>query len=179
MAILRSLSLRWHLILLSICLFYGISPLILVWGGMGLAERFNCLAEAIVFTCANPPWLGDIITGMVFAHWLAIVTIPSAILGCIGLLISLILKFNPSLINLNISGTPIANFHRSRRHKVIAGVCAAIARHWNLSILGVRITTVTLAIVIPGIFLLFYLWFWLAFPLEPLTHSNLLIDTSK
>ena len=89
-----------------------------------------------------------------------------AILGCIGLLISVILKINPSLINLDISETPIANFHRSRRHKAIAGICAAIAQQWSLPVLGVRIITVILAIVIPGVLPILYLWFWLAFPLE-------------
>ena len=170
-AILRSLSLGWHLVLLGICIFYGASPLLIVWAGMGLAKNFNCLAEAVVFTCPNPPWLGGVITYMVFAHWLAIVTIPSAILGCLGLLISVILKTNPSLLNLNSAGTPIANFHRSRRHRAIAGVCAAIAQQWSLPVLGVRIITVILAIVIPGVLPIIYLWFWLAFPLESLSYS--------
>lgn len=91
-AILRSPSLRWHGILLGICIFYGISPLLIAWGGMSLAKNFNCSAEAAVFTCSDPSWLGSIVTVMFFAHWLAIVTIPSTILGCVGLLISAISK---------------------------------------------------------------------------------------
>jgi phage shock protein PspC (stress-responsive transcriptional regulator) len=110
---------------------------------------------------------------MVFAHWIAIVTIPSAILGCIGLVISLILKFNSSSTKVTTSGKPTAAFYRSRRQKVIAGVCSAIAQRWRLPIQGVRIVTVILAIVIPG-FVLLYLWFWLAFPLDIPLKSDLL-----
>jgi phage shock protein C len=164
-AILRSLSLGWYLILLSICLFYGVVPLLITWGGFSLARRFDCQSEAMVFSCSAPAWLGEIVTGMIFTHWLAIVTIPSAVLGCLGLIFSWISKVNPSLININISGTPIAKFRRSRHHKVIAGVCGAIAQQWHLSVLGVRIIIVILAISIPGFFLLLYFWFWMAFPL--------------
>ncbi len=79
---------------------------------------------------------------MVFAHWLAIVTIPSAVLGVIGLLISWVFKVKRR--------RSFSSIYRSRRHKVIAGVCAAIAQHWRLPIQVVRIVTVTLAIMIPG-----------------------------
>ncbi|BCU12066.1 PspC domain-containing protein [Microcystis aeruginosa] len=113
----------------------------------------------------------DVNTWIVFAHWLAIATIPSAVLGFIGLLISLIVKINPSQTEVSISGRPTAVFYRSRRHKVISGVCAAIAQRWRLPLQGVRIVTVILAVVIPGLVLLLYLWFWLAFPLEPPIES--------
>lgn len=154
-AFLRSLSIRGHLLLFSICIFYGIFPLLLTWGGLNLAERFG------------PSWHRDIVTGMFFAHWLAIFTIPSAILGALGLLLSLILKNKRSSTNANIAGRPTAIFYRSRRHKVIAGLCAAISQRWKLPIQGVRIVTITLAIVVPGLVLSLYLWCWLAFPLEP------------
>jgi phage shock protein C len=108
---------------------------------------------------------------MVFAHWFAIATIPSAGLGFIGLLISLILKINTSRTEVNISGRPTAVFYRSRHHKAISGVCAAISQRWRLPLQGVRIVTVILAVVIPGLVLLLYLWFWLAFPLEPPIES--------
>ena len=91
-AFLRSLSTRGHLLLFTICIFYGIFPLLLTWGGLNLAKRFSCESIAMVFRCPPPSWHGDMITGMVFAHWLAIFTIPSAILGALGLLLSLILK---------------------------------------------------------------------------------------
>ncbi len=166
-AFLRSPSIRGHLLLLSICIFYGIFPLLLTWGGLNLAERFGCESEALRFSCPPPSWHGDIITGMVFAHWLAILTIPSAILGAIGLLLSLILKHKRSRTNANASEKPSAIFRRSRRHKVIAGICAGISQRWGLPIQAVRIVTVILAIIVPGLVLSLYLWGWLAFPLEP------------
>jgi phage shock protein C len=165
-AIRRSLSIFWHLVLLIICIFYGSSPLLLAWGGMTLAEHFNCKAKMIIFYCSDPPWLGEIITGMFFAHWLAFITIPSAVLGIIGLLISLMLKINPSQTQINISDIPTTTFYRSRRHKIIAGVCSAIAQRWKLPIQRVRIVTVILAVVIFPLVLLLYLWFWLAFPID-------------
>lgn len=164
-AILRSPSMRGHLVLFGLCIFYGIFPLLIAWGGLSLSDRFDCEAEAIIFNCPAPSWHGDLVTGMVFAHWLAIVTIPSAILGAIGLLISWVLKVK--------RWRNLSSIYRSRRHKVIAGVCAGIAQRWRLPIQGVRIVTVTLAVLIPGLILFLYLWSWLAFPLEPLIASPL------
>jgi phage shock protein PspC (stress-responsive transcriptional regulator) len=170
-AIRRSLPIRWQLVLLSICIFYGIFPFLLAWGGASLAEHFACQVETIIYHCPNPRWLGEIITWMTFAPWLAIfVTIPSAVLSFIGLLISLMLKINTSRTEVNTSGRPTVAFYRSRRHKVISGVCAAIAQQRRLPLQAVRIVTVILAVVIPGVLLL-YLWFWLAFPLEPTIES--------
>jgi phage shock protein PspC (stress-responsive transcriptional regulator) len=159
-AITRSLNTRGHLVLLGTCILYGIFPFLVTWGGMGLAKRFGCLGEAVRFRCPSSPWLGDVISGMFMAHWLAIFAIPSAILGAIGLLISWILKVKRS--NANTPAMPRTVFHRSR-HKVFAGVCYALSQLWNLPILGVRIVTVILAIVIPG-FIFLYFWCWLAFP---------------
>ena len=157
-AFLRSLSIRGHLLLLSICIFYGIFPLLLTWGGLNLAERFSCTSEAFIFYCPDPSWYGGIIIGMVFTHWLAILTIPSAILGALGLLFSLILKIMRSRTNANISDRPTIFFYRSRHHKVIAGICVAISRRWKLPIQEVRIVTVVLAVIVPGFVLSFYLW---------------------
>jgi len=172
-AIKRNLAIRWQLLLLSIIVFYGISPLLLAWGGISLGKRFACQSEITSFHCSNPSWLGELITGMVFAHWFAIITIPSAVLGSIGILISLIIKVKSSRTKGNISNIPTAIFYRSRRHKVIAGVCAAIAQKWKLPVQGVRIVTVILTVVGSGLVLLLYLWFWLAFPLEPTIESDL------
>lgn len=165
-AFLRSLSTRVHLLLFGICIFYGIFPLLLSWGGISLTERFGCESEALVFRCPAPSWHQDIVTGMVFAHWIAILTIPSAILGALGLLLSLLLKNKRLRTNTNISGRPSAIFRRSRRHKVIAGLCAAISQRWKLPIQAVGIVTVVLAIIVPGLVLSLYVWGWLAFPLE-------------
>ena len=165
-AFLRSPSIRGHLILLSVCIFYGIFPLLLTWGGLNLAKHFGCESEALRFHCPAPSWHGDMITGMVFAHWLAILIIPSAILGVVGLLISWILNHQRWRTTAGISGQPPAAFYRSRRHKVIAGLCVAISQRWELPIQAVRIVTVILAIIIPGLILSLYFWGWLAFPLE-------------
>ena len=162
-AITRSLTTRRYLVLLGMCILYGIFPFLVTWGGMGLAERFGCSAEAVRFRCPSSSWLGEVISGMFMAHWLAIFTIPSAILGAFGLLISLILKIKRS--NANTAVMPRIVFHRSR-HKVFAGVCYALSQLWNLPVMGVRIVTVILAIVIPG-FIFLYFWCWLAFPIEP------------
>jgi phage shock protein PspC (stress-responsive transcriptional regulator) len=171
----RSLSIRWQLVLLFICVFYSISPILLTLGGMSLAERSGCEAGGmgiITYKCPGTPWLGDVITLMTFAHWGAFLTIPSGVLGVIGLLTSLILKVNRLRTGVNPSERPTATFYRSRRRKVIAGVCAAIAQRWGLSLLGVRIAIVVLSIAISGIGLLLYLWLWLAFPLEPPAEST-------
>lgn len=174
-AIRRSLSIRWQLVLLGVCVFYSISPILLTLGGVALAERSGCEAGGmgiITYKCPGTPWIGDVITFMTFAHWGAIFTIPSGVLGAIGLLTSLILKANTLRTGINTSERPTATFYRSRRRKVIAGVCAAIAQRWGLSLLGVRIAIVVLTIAITGIGLLLYLWLWLAFPLEPSAEST-------
>jgi phage shock protein C len=164
----RTLTTRGHLVLLGICILYGIFPFLVTWGGMGLAERFGCVGEAVRFRCPSSSWLGDVISGMFMAHWLAIFAIPSAILGAIGLLISWILKVKRSHTNTPIM--PRTVFYRSR-HKVFAGVCYALSQLWNLPIMGVRIVTVILAIVIPG-FIFLYFWCWLAFPIEPRSQQQ-------
>jgi phage shock protein C len=127
----RQLSIRGHLLLLSLCVVYGISPFLLTWGALGLAKRFGCSAEAVRFSCPSPVWLGDVISGLAMAHWLAVLAIPSAILGAIGLLISGILQYKRSRNTASTSKGIPAAFYRSRRHKVIAGVCSALAQRWH------------------------------------------------
>ena len=171
LAFFRRLSTSWHLFLLSLCVVYGISPFLLTWGAFGLAKRFSCSAEAIRFRCPAPVWLGDVISGLAMAHWLAIFAIPSAILGAIGLLISGILQHQSSQDPDGTSGQSPAVFYRSRRQKIIAGVCSALAQRWHQPIQVVRIVTVVLAIVIPG-FIFLYFWCWLAFPIEPRSQQQ-------
>lgn len=138
----------------------------MTWGAFGLANHFGCSAEAVRFRCPSPIWLGDVISGLAMAHWLAIFAIPSAILGAIGLLISWVLQHRRSRSTDSTSGETPAAFYRSHRHKVIAGVCSALAQTWHQPLALIRIVTVVLAIVIPG-FIFLYLWCWLAFPIEP------------
>lgn len=165
-AFFRQLSTRWHLFLLSLCVFYGISPFLMTWSAFALAKRFGCPAEAVRFRCPSPVWLGDVISGLAMAHWLAIFAIPSAILGAIGLLISGVLQHQRSRDTGDTSGEISTAFYRSHRHKVIAGVCSALAQQWHQSLSLIRVVTVVLAIVIPG-FIFLYFWCWLAFPIEP------------
>ncbi|PZO56969.1 MAG: stress-responsive transcriptional regulator [Phormidesmis priestleyi] len=170
-AFFRRLSTAWHLFLLSLCIFYGISPFLVTWSALGLAKRFGCSAEAIRFSCPSPVWLGDVVSGLAMSYWLAIFVIPSAILGVVGLLISGILQHRRSRNAGNISGQSPAAFYRSRRHKIIAGVCSAIAQRWHQPLQVIRIITVVLAIVIPG-FIFLYVWCWLAFPIEPRSQQQ-------
>jgi phage shock protein C len=166
-AFFRQLSTRWYWFLLLLCVFYGISPLLVTWSAFGLAKQFGCSAEVNRFFCPSPVWLGDVISGLAMSHWLAIFAIPSAILGSIGLLFSWILQHQKS----RTTGEPPAAFYRSRRHKVIAGVCSALAQRWHQSLALIRILAVVLAIVTPG-FIFLYLWCWLAFPIEPRSQQQ-------
>ena len=162
-AFFRALSRSWHWALLGLCVFYAASPFLLTWGGLRLAEDLGCTSEAIRFRCPPPFWHGDLISGLFMAHWLAIFVIPSAVLGAIGLLVSLIQTIKRSQSNTPVM--PRTTFHRSR-HKVFAGVCYALSQLWNLPVLVIRIVTVVLSIIIPG-FIFLYFWCWLAFPIEP------------
>jgi phage shock protein C len=162
-AFFRQPSKGWYFCLLSLCIGYAVLPFLMTWGAYSLAEGFGCTAEAVRFRCASPVWLGDTISGLAMSHWLAIFAIPSAVLGAIGLLISAILQYQRSR---NTGATSGPAFYRSRRHKVVAGVCAALAERSHQSTQVIRIVTVVLAIVIPG-FVFLYFWCWLAFPIEP------------
>ncbi|MBD2095264.1 PspC domain-containing protein [Trichocoleus sp. FACHB-591] len=171
-AVRRSLSLRWHLFLLSICIFYGVVPLLMGWGGLALAEHFSCDVEITIYKCVGNPQLGNLITGMTFAPWGLMLTIPSSVLGTFGLLISFVLKVTRPNQGIQTSPRPTAAFYRSHRHQVIAGVCTAIAQRWHLPLLGVRIATVALLVIMPMLGLPLYLWLWLAFPFEPAAEST-------
>jgi phage shock protein C len=165
-AFFRRPSQGWYWFLLGLCVVYGVSPFFMTWGAYGLAKRFGCVVEDVRFRCPSPVWLGDAISGLMMSHWLAIFTIPSAVLGAIGLLISGISQHRRSRNSNGTSGPSPSAFYRSRRHKVIAGVCSALAERWHHSTQVIRIITVVLAIVIPG-FVFLYFWCWLAFPIEP------------
>ena len=171
-AFFRRLSTGWYWFLLGLCICYVISPLLVTWGAFGLAKRFGCSAEAVGFRCPAPSWLGDVISGMVMSHWLAIFTIPSAVLGAIGLLFSWIVQQQRSRTTGSPSGEHPATFYRSRRHKVVAGVCSALAQRWHQSLALMRIVAVVLTIVTPG-FIFLYLWCWLAFPLDKWIDGHL------
>jgi phage shock protein PspC (stress-responsive transcriptional regulator) len=54
---------------------------------------------------------------------------------------------------------------RDTRHKVVAGVCAGIARHYGLSRTGLRVAFVV-SCVLPGPQFLAYLALWLLMPAD-------------
>lgn len=165
-AIRRSLSIPWQLVLLLICILYAALPILIALTGVDLAERNGCTVDITIYKCPGNPSLGERITLMTFAHWLAIITIPSGILGAIAILIYSTIRSAKLRKGEQTTEAPFAIFYRSRRHKVIAGICSAIAQKTNLPLLAVRITTVILAIVATGFGAPLYLWLWLAFPLE-------------
>ncbi|MDJ0734343.1 MAG: PspC domain-containing protein [Nostocaceae cyanobacterium] len=166
----RSVTLWQHWSLVTICILFGISPLLLTFGGLHLAELFGCQSLVFQFTCPQQPRLGTIISLMVVAHWFAMFTIPSALVGTVALLITLIQRFKKS--EHEISPRTRSRFNRSRHHKVIAGVCAAIAQRLGISLLGVRIATVALSIVITYLVVPLYLFLWLAFLLSCYTKLD-------
>jgi hypothetical protein len=87
-----SLPIHWRLLLLVICILYGLLPLLLLWVGNSLAEHFNCHSEALTYTCPTNPRLGGLISTMVFiGNWGPLITIPSGVLGVIGFIISFVL----------------------------------------------------------------------------------------
>ncbi|NEO40338.1 MAG: PspC domain-containing protein [Moorea sp. SIOASIH] len=164
----RSVTLSQHTNLIVICILYGIIPLLLTFGGVQLGLFFGCESVMITFTCPQKPWLGNILSFMTFSHWFAILTIPSGFVGTVGLVITLIQRLKKS--EDEISGSTRNRFTRSKRQKIIAGVCGAIAQRFRISVLAVRIVTVAVSIVISPIapiITLFYVWIWLAFPLSP------------
>lgn len=59
----------------------------------------------------------------------------------------------------------MATLSRPRKNRVIAGVCAAVARRFNLSITLVRLLTV-LAVIFAGLSLWVYIVLWIVIPNE-------------
>lgn len=57
----------------------------------------------------------------------------------------------------------MATLSRPRRNRVIAGVCAAVALRFNLSITLVRVLTV-LAVLFAGLSLWVYVVLWIVIP---------------
>ncbi len=61
--------------------------------------------------------------------------------------------------------TPVPRLRRDTRHKVIAGVCAGIARRYGISRSGLRLAFV-LSCVLPGPQFIAYLLLWLLIPAD-------------
>ena len=58
---------------------------------------------------------------------------------------------------------PVPALRRDSQHKVIAGVCAGIARRYGLSVNGLRLAFV-ISCVLPGPQFLAYLLLWVLIP---------------
>lgn len=71
----------------------------------------------------------------------------------------------------------MSELRRPRSGRIIAGVCAALARRfgWNVSV--VRVLAV-LALLIPGPGLIFYVIAWIVIPAEPEQPASPVIPAS-
>jgi phage shock protein C len=173
-AVRRSLNPFWQAVFVGLCLLYAVLPLLIASVGASLAEAHGCVANAALYECPSNPGLSDQVTAMTFAHWGAIITIPSGLAGVIGLLIYRSSQSNRSRSQASTPGESRA-FYRSRHRKVLAGVCAAIAQRWGVPLLALRIGFVAVSLVMPGLGLmlhLLYLWLWLAVPMEPAVRTT-------
>jgi len=65
------------------------------------------------------------------------------------------------------SARPARPFVRPRNDRKIAGVAAGIAQYLNLDVILVRIVLLCLAILPPGVGLIFYIICWIVVPNEP------------
>ena len=65
------------------------------------------------------------------------------------------------------SARSLRPFVRPRNDRKIAGVAAGIAQYLNLDVILVRIVLLCLAILPPGIGLIFYIICWIVVPNEP------------
>lgn len=61
---------------------------------------------------------------------------------------------------------PRRRLYRSRRHRMIAGVCGGIADYFGLSPTAVRLLTL-LSFLLPGTQIIIYIIMWIVVPNEP------------
>jgi phage shock protein C len=161
-AVRISLPIFWQWCVMGLCIIYGISPLLFVVGSSNLAKYLGCTIENFHYVCLGNLWIGSLMSWSNLAPWIAILTIPSGVLGFIGILFS---------ISMRIMGKTSPFLYRRRRRKFCAGVCAAIAEKSGLSLLGARIVMVLSMIIFPEIALVLYCWMWIAFPLDSLLDA--------
>lgn len=62
---------------------------------------------------------------------------------------------------------PYRKLWRSRRDKMIAGVCGGLARYWNIDPFWIRFSFV-LVFLLGGAAFFIYIIMWFIIPLEPL-----------
>ncbi|MEM8806089.1 MAG: PspC domain-containing protein [Cyanobacteria bacterium P01_G01_bin.38] len=157
-AIRQALSVRRQIVLLLACALYGIGPLLLAFGALGLAHALDCHPQTSAISCPNQPWLSDWLSFATVGHWFTMITLPSSVFGGLGLLGSICYRIkNP--------GSTVM-FYRSRHRRLIGGVCAGIAQRIQLPLIVVRIVAVALLMMISVLMLIAYGWSWIAFPRE-------------
>ena len=88
----RSLSTAQRLKVVAGCVVFGAAPLLLSWLGLSLSKQFDCEVYAIIFQCSKAPFLSDLVTYMVFVHWLAIITLPFALMNIAVVIFSLLAR---------------------------------------------------------------------------------------
>jgi phage shock protein PspC (stress-responsive transcriptional regulator) len=67
---------------------------------------------------------------------------------------------------MSTTHTPKRRLYRSRRHRVVAGVCGGIAEYFGWSPTLVRLAFIA-SLILPGTQVVFYLIAWIVMPNEP------------
>lgn len=68
--------------------------------------------------------------------------------------------------------------YRSRRDRMVGGVCGGLAEHFGVDVTIVRLATVALALVTSGAGVLAYIILWVLVPEEPVEGSTTMSDTT-
>jgi phage shock protein C len=66
-----------------------------------------------------------------------------------------------------MGGDPLTRLVRPRANRMVAGVCAGLARHYRWDLTWVRVLTVLIAVFSSGAGLVAYVVFWIVMPEEP------------
>jgi phage shock protein PspC (stress-responsive transcriptional regulator) len=130
-------------------------------GSTGAGILLIILGLLLLF--AWPRWLGHLLsTGIIW------VIIPGLLLAVgLGLLLGLLLtRARDSVAEVQSQRGPL---YRARSHRMLAGVCAGLARYFNLDPTVVRLLWVLFSLASLGLALLIYVVMILVVPEEPFT----------
>lgn len=81
------MSLKLHLILLTIALIFMVSPIVLAVVAFSIAHLLGCKPTESGFVCEGRPFLSELFSAMAFIHWLALITIPTG--GIVAIVLGL------------------------------------------------------------------------------------------
>ncbi len=76
-----------------------------------------------------------------------------------------------------MSHQPYRKLYRSRKERMIAGVCGGLAKHFSVDPTMVRLIAVLL-VLLGGLSFLVYLILWIIMPLEPIKPRSRTIDVN-